>query len=428
MQFFKKIKTPKQKIFRFFNYFEIRLPRKKKSLDFRILSICGIEFRIPRRKRFMNLVKEIPVQPNKIVFSNFVGKSYGCNPKYIAEEILRQKLPYELVWLVSDVRKEQLNFPKEIKLVNINSKAAFEQLASAKVWIDNSRKNKQIERGLIKKEGQFYIQTWHGSLGIKKLDADVEQFQLNTEWVERSQRDASMMDYLLTNSSFEEEILGRALWFKNELLKVGHPRNDIFFRETDSVRKKIRDYYGLDQNKKIMLYVPSFRDNNDLTWFTIDYKQVLNALTTKFGGEWVFALRFHPRVKLPVSNTNDPNFVDATNYPDIQELLAGSDAAISDYSSCIYDFCLSKKPAFLFAPDIDKYNNMRGFYYPLEATPFPVSQTNEGLVQSIMDLDMFSFKYACDEFLTGKGCYEDGHASVKVVDLIKDLMGSVSNE
>jgi CDP-glycerol glycerophosphotransferase len=424
MHIFLKIKTPTVKILRFFDYFEICIPRKKRNLDYRILTICGIQFRIPRKKRFRKVVLKTPIQENKIVLSNFVGKSYGCNPKYIAEEIIRQGLPYDLVWLVNNVKREQLNFPKEIRLVDINSKDAYRELGSAKIWIDNSRKNKQIERGLVKKEGQVYIQTWHGSLGIKKLDADVEQFQQNTEWVERSKQDAAMMDYLLTNSRFEEKTLGRALWFKNTILKFGHPRNDIFFRDQSIIRKKIREYYGIDDNKKIMLYVPSFRDNNDLSWFIIDYHKVLDALNKRFGGDWVFVIRFHPRVKLPSVNINNRKCINATDYPDIQELLAGSDAAISDYSSCIYDFCLSKKPAFIFAPDIEKYNNMRGFYYPLEATPFPVSHTNAELKSSIENFNVSLFEKKCENFLKNKGCYEDGHAAERVVDLIKTIIKS----
>ena len=59
------------------------------------------------------------------------------------------------------------------------------------------------------------------------------------------------------------------------------------------------------------------------------------------------------------------------NYSDIQELMVSSDALITDYSSCIYDFMLSRKPGFIYATDADKYNNGRGLYYSLTSTPFP---------------------------------------------------------
>ena len=74
-----------------------------------------------------------------IVFENFNGNSYGCNPKYIAEEIIRRNLPYDLVWLVRSVTKEKEKnvFPEQIRLVGYGSKQALKELASAKIWIDN---------------------------------------------------------------------------------------------------------------------------------------------------------------------------------------------------------------------------------------------------------------------------------------------------
>ena len=128
------------------------------------------------------------------------------------------------------------------------------------MWIDNQRKNYFIKKGLTKKKDQYFIQTWHGSLGIKKLDADVKAFtdEYKQEWVNRSKYDSSMWDYLLTNSEFEDKIFRRALWFNNEIKQFGHPRNDVFFKDNAGLNKKVRDFYNIDNSKKILLYVPSF--------------------------------------------------------------------------------------------------------------------------------------------------------------------------
>ena len=40
-------------------------------------------------------------------------------------------------------------------------------------------------------------------------------------------------------------------------------------------------------------------------------------------------------------------------------LLTQMDALITDYSSCIFDFALTKKPGFLFAPDLEDYRKVR---------------------------------------------------------------------
>ena len=394
----------------------------------KLIMILGIPIRINRAKYYKKQCAEIPVDENKIVFANFHGNGYGCNPKYIAQEIIKRGLKYDLVWLVNSVKKETLkgDFPPEIRLVGYSTKSALKELASAKLWINNQRKNYFIKKGLQKKDGQYFIQTWHGSLGIKKLDADVKAFtgEYKQEWVNRAKQDSSMWDYLLTNSDFEDKIFPRALWFDNEIKKFGHPRNDIFFKDTKDIKQKVCKALSIPENKKILLYVPSFRDDGDIECYKLDYDRVLDALEEKFGSEWVCISRLHPRAKKFDKELIPQNskVIDGTFYSDIQELLVSADCAITDYSSCIFDFVLSEKPGFIFAADIDKFNNERGFYYPLEDTPFPIAADNGKLVQNIKDFDYNTYKSKVSDFLKSKGCMEDGHGSERVVDLIEELM------
>jgi len=395
----------------------------------KLIMFLGIPIRIDRSKYYREFCAELPVENNKIVIDNFNGGSYGCNPKYITEELLKRNKNYDIVWLVKSVKNELQKgyFPNEIRLVGYGTKQALKELASAKLWIDNQRKNYFIKKGLRKKEGQYFIQTWHGSLGIKKLDADVDAFtnEFKQEWVERAQFDSSMWDYLLTDSDFENEIFRRALWFNNEIKQFGHPRNDIFFKDSTEIRNKVCDFFEIPKDKKVLLYVPSFRDDGDIECYKLDYERVLKALEQKFGSQWVCISRLHPRAKkydseiIPVDNKN---VIDGTFYPDIQELLVSADCAISDYSSCIFDFMMGKNPAFIFATDIEKFNTDRGFYYPLETTPFPISSDNETLIKNIENFDNEKYLNEVEKFIKEKGCTEDGHASERTADLIEEIM------
>ena len=85
---------------------------------------------------------------------------------------------------------------------------------------------------------------------------------------------------------------------------------------------------------------------------------------------------------------------------------------------------LSRKPAFIYATDIEKYDNERGFYYPLTSTPFPVATNNEELTNNIENFDNENYKINVENFLKEKGCIEDGHASERVVDLIEEVMNN----
>ena len=114
--------------------------------------------------------------------------------------------------------------------------------------------------------------------------------------------------------------------------------------------------------------------------------------------------------------------IDVTKYPDIQELMLIADIGITDYSSWIYDYVLTRKPGFIFAEDIEEYNTERGFYYKLETTPFAIARNNEELFDCIMNFDLSIYQNKVDKFLSNKGCIEDGKASYRVVEKIKEIM------
>ena len=113
------------------------------------------------------LLSLFPVS-DKIVFLNFWGRGYGDSPKYIAEEIIRQGLPYQLVWLVHDLSYEMPDRIKKVKYYSLKSRI---ELATARVIISNVKGGLQFR----KKNKQFYIQTWHGGFGVKFIEKEIEK-------------------------------------------------------------------------------------------------------------------------------------------------------------------------------------------------------------------------------------------------------------
>lgn len=397
---------------------------------YKIVKLFGIKIaKIERAKKFTKYYKD-PIEKNKIVLINFNGNGYGCNPKYIAEELLKHHPnSFKLVWLA---RKKVLNtshFPPEIKVVNYNSQQALKELITANFIISNVRLCSLIEKGWNKRAGQIYIQTWHGSLGIKKIDADVKgEAFTKRSWCTTAHTDSKYTDYLLSNSQFENEVFEHGFWYDGKIKQIGHPRNDIFFIPDEvkkAITEKVHSKLNISFDKKILLYAPSFRDEERLDCFNIDSQNILNILKSKFGSEWVLAIRMHPRLAKESKNIFkfSKEIIDASEYPDIQELLMASEAMITDYSSCIFDFMLSRKPAFIFATDIEKYNTERGLYYPLESTPFPIATNNNELIENIKNFDYEKYKNEVELFLQEKGCIEDGHASERIVNIIEQIVG-----
>ena len=397
---------------------------KRVSRTHRQLCVLGVRIKLRQATARCDYYSDLPIQKNKIVFRSIL-RGYSCNPKYIAEELMRQNLPYDLVWITDQyVLKSLKYFPPNLRLVMINTQEDLEELSTARVWVMNERMNVFLKKGLKKKEGQCYIQTWHGTFGFKKLAMD--RNDVNTiSGMDTTRQDAQNVDYLLSNSTFETELYKRHFFGCGKILETGHARNDLFFREDRAeVARRARGELGIPADKKIVLYVPTWREFGETDWLTMDLETVSAALEKRFGGKWAIAIKLHHLMytargalkKLPASVYN------VTEYPDVQELLVAADVVITDYSSCILDFLLTRRPGFIYAPDRARYEKKRGLYYPLEEAPFPIAEDNAGLVKNISEFDAEKYSNRVEAFLIDKGCREDGHATERAVALIKDIM------
>lgn len=368
-----------------------------------------------------------PIQKNKVVFMHF-NNSYSCNPSYICNEILKQDLPWELVY-VSDKKKMKkfpVPYPKGVKIVPRNSLEHFYAMASAKIWIDNAVCFPW--EYLPKKKDQIYINTWHGSMGLKRIDADKI---VSSKWAKAAKRVNKITDFMISNSTFETEVYRTTYWPNPDIkiLEYGHPRNDILFSDEKTkraIKKIICDFYEVEEDCKFILYAPTFRDEGNLDCYDIDYNRILAAATERFGGTWKILNRFHFKVasalkSLPLIRDN-PDILNGNLYEDIQELMLISDIGITDYSSWICDFVLTGKPGFIYANDLSEYNDERGFYYPLESTPFAIAENNDEMERNILNFDEIEYNKKKEQFLADRGCTEQGDAAYKVVELMKSYI------
>ena len=154
-------------------------------------------------------------------------------------------------------------------------------------------------------------------------------------------------------------------------------------------------------------------------------EMIKEALEERFGGKWQIVIRLHNRLKKESRSWLNllPSYVsDATFYEDMQELLLCTDVGLTDYSSWIFDFVLSGKPGFIIELNLEDYENARGFYYPIDTTPFPIATSSEELADNIRKFDAEKYAKDKDVFLAARGCMEDGHASERIVEKINELM------
>lgn len=389
-----------------------------------------IILKFPGFKIKLNIIKCLSffartINERKIVFSNYLGNSYGCNPKYITEELLRKNSSYELVWLVKNSKIEKVNFPQQVRVVEYFSLRAIWELLTAKLWIDNTRKIHFWSIGGFKKSNQFYIQTWHGSLGIKKMEGDSSNE--DPFWRHFAKIDSNNIDCIISNSKFLDSLYNpTTFWYSGEIKRIGHPRNDIFFvseQQKNILKQEICKKLNIMNDSLIILYAPTFRDDGDLECFDLDFQKIQQIFSTKYKKKCAILLRLHPAIPTEVmQNVDSKNVINVSQYPDIQELLLSTDILISDYSSCMFDFMLTKRPVFIYAKDIEKYNFSRGFYYPLEQTPFPIAKNIDELFKNVNEFDSTKYILEIDKFLQEKECIDDGNASKRCVEIINQYM------
>lgn len=372
------------------------------------------------------LCRIFPVQNKKIVFCCIEGTTgYTCNPKYIAEELIRRNEGYKLVWLVNDKSKQ---FPKEIKVVHNTLWNRAYQLSTAHFWIDNSRK--QLEAR--KRKRQIYIQTWHAKLGFKPTCLDRGASFSKIAYL-ISKHDSDMIDYVLSNSKWYDDTLSTGMIYNGPVLRTGSPRCDVLVNDKTELRRKIREEYNLPQDAKIIMYAPTFRGGSQETDRSIgtnqgypDYGKLINALEKRFSGLWYIFLRLHPQLvardKDKMLLADDARVIDVSRVDDMYEILAGCDAFMTDYSSAAFDAAVMKVPVFIYADDYIEYEKERGkLLWDLKRLPFPFAVNKGELEERIINFDEIRYSQELEGLFMATETVEDGRAAEHVADKIKEL-------
>lgn len=365
------------------------------------------------------LMRIFPIKRNKIVFCSFSGKGFGDNCKYIALELLKQSQKYDLVWLTANGQDESV--PSQIRTVKYLSLRSVYEQATAKVWIDNRRKPGYVR----KRRNQYYIQTWHGMSALKKVEKDALNAMPAT-YTKAAMADSQMADLFLAPSRWDARLYRDSFWYNGEILKSGIPRMDILFKYSREKVDEIRNSLGIPNSTHIVLYVPTFRKDqsiDDLKCYMLDWAALLSALSQRFGGEWKGIIRLHPNISKYANDLEIPeSVINATNYPDIQELMLVSDCAISDYSSSLIEFSATGKPGFIFAVDRKEYDLDRGSYFKLDELPFPIAESMGQLGQNICDYDEEEYRKLHSIFYNQViGIYKGGSASLEIAEKIERI-------
>ncbi len=372
----------------------------------------------PTMKVFYKFVRTFtPIEKDLIVFESGVGKQYADSPRNIYEEIVSRNLNYKKVWVYNS--NTRFNDPNTKKIKRLSPEYYY-YLARAGYWVNNQNFPAYIK----KRSGTTYIQTWHGT-PLKKMLFDIENIQGRDEgYLERIHGATKNWDYLISPSEYASNAFRSAFRYEGEILEIGYPRNDLFYKtERHEISQKVKRKLKLPRDKKVILYAPTFRDNETASnnKFTFNLKMDLHALKEQLGEEYILLTRMHVVIsnKLQIPDELADFVYNVSNYPDIQELYLIADILMTDYSSVMFDFANTNRPMLFFTYDLEEYkNDVRGFYMDFEQeAPGPLLFHTEDIIDAVKDIKEIEARYN-EKYEAFKRKYcplEDGHATNRLV-------------
>ncbi len=338
------------------------------------------------------------VDPKKIVFSSFKGASYSDSPRAIAEALHDMRPDADIVFQLG----EKAAAPAWVRRAAPGSVRWMDEMSTARVYVDNF--NRPFYQ--IKFPDQKYIQTWHGDRGFKQVLYDLKP--------DEGYPDYRYMDLAVAGSDFCEKMYRTAFRYGGEVLKVGLPRNDRLVFPMQM--KEARRLTALPEDKRVLLYAPTFRDSASGGLFQppFDLAAAVAALCAGTGEDWICVARAHDK------NTGIAGAdVDMTSYPDMAELMMASDMLLTDYSSCAGDFPLLGRPVVLYHP---AGGFERGLYFDVEQSPFHIAHT-EGELHDLL-IRACTAQENAREVLAFFGTNETGKSAEAVARRISEWMNT----
>ncbi|MCY7750396.1 CDP-glycerol glycerophosphotransferase family protein [Bacillus inaquosorum] len=367
----------------------------------------------------------LPRNNKLILFESYSGKQFSCNPRAIYEYLQENKdqYDYKLIWSIDKRYLSALDGVDAAYIKRFSLKWIW-YMATAKYWITNSR----LPLWIPKPKNTLYVQTWHGT-PLKKLANDMDEVHMPGTTTEKYKQnflqEASKWDYLISPNAYSTEIFKRAFQFKKQILETGYPRNDILYSlNKESLINKVKQELGIGEDKKIILYAPTWRDNEfkKVGQYKFKLQFDLEEMKRELGDSVVILLRMHYLVSEKFNLRKYKDFVkDVSLYKDIRDLYLISDLLITDYSSVFFDYMNLKKPIVFFVYDLPAYrDSIRGFYFDFQQkTPGNLVQTSEELIKTVKELLHNPYiDHNYEDFYNEFCNLEDGKASKRVIETI----------
>lgn len=308
---------------------------------FIVIGIIGLKF-------IYIFMKLIPTK-NKIVFISRQNDNPSIDFRMIRDEIEKNYSDIKIVFVTKKMEKNLKSILKNFKFILIQmyhlatSKVCITDGYNIPVSVLNHKKNLKI------------IQIWHSLSAIKK-------FGYQTLDTQKKKKIAQILcmhknyDYLISGSKAMVKYFSKSFNYnKDKFYSLGLPRIDYLIKYNDVNKTKVYKRYPNFKDKKIILYVPTFRENDN-------YK--INELIKSVDlQKYILIIKVHPNMNYSIKKKK--NVYICKDFSSLQ-LLSVADYVITDYSAISVEAAVLNKPIYIYAYDLEEYSKYPGINIDLQ--------------------------------------------------------------
>ncbi|AJC90206.1 glycosyltransferase, family 1 (tetratricopeptide repeat protein) [Campylobacter subantarcticus LMG 24374] len=345
-----------------------------------------------------------------ILYQSHTAKNMSCNSYAIFKYLLQLDdfRNYIHIWAIDDTESIPKKYKrlKNVILVKPGSVLYLKYLACAKYLINSG----SFFRFFIRKKGQKYLATWHGT-PLKFLGKDMKRGFLDYEV---TQKDFLQSTHIIVPNKHTAKVLidrhDISEIYLGMVYESGYPRIDATINITDAEKKSIKEQLGIEDDRKIILYAPTYR--NSFEKAEVNFKQVCKDIEVlQKNTNYIVLYRGH------YTTEKNTNILHVPRNIDTNELLAIVDVLITDYSSIFFDFMVLERPIIFYGYDYERYKNEHGLYFDYAKLECQNCLNIFEVIRKLNDpveLKKCIIKSDIAQNFIG---YEDGSATKRVVDM-----------
>ncbi len=262
------------------------------------------------------------------------------------------------------------------------------------------------------------IQMWHSMGTMKKFGYQIlGKEEGSNEKIAKDMRMHKNYDYIFASGKAYAKLLADGFGYEVSKVKIYPlPRVDLLTSDEykNEVRSRIAKAYPEINQKKNIVYCPTFRKNEDAM-----QKKLEKLMSSIDYEKYNLIIKLHPLSKMNIENKKAIIDKQFSSF----DMLFIADYLISDYSCIIYEASVLKIPLYFWAFDLQKYLNNRGLNLDYEKElPGLVSKDIGKIVKSI-EKDKYNIK-ELEEF---QQKYIEKTVNC-TSDIVKFVVGLIRNE